>query len=187
MDAMQREGAVMAEVRLGTPPRAPQFPRRNRLISGLAHAVVVVEGDVGSGAMITARTAKAQGRQVFAVPGSVRTRSSRGPHRLLAQGARVLAEPEDLLSALGLLQERRKHEVRLSASGAAGRSREKTDPAARILAVLDEYGVHIDTIVALTGLNAAEAARTVSILEMRGLVRALPGKHYVRRMTYGTS
>ncbi len=102
MEAMQRAGAVVAEVPLGTPPRVQQFPRRNRLISGLARAVVVVEGDVESGAMITARYAKAQGRQVFAVPGSVHARQSRGPHRLLAEGARILAQPDDLLAVLGL-------------------------------------------------------------------------------------
>ena len=102
MLAMQQRGAVIAEVPMGTRPRKQQFPRRNRLISGLARAIVVVEGDVDSGALITARCGLAQGRQVFAVPGRVHDRGSRGPHRLLTQGARVLATPSDLFEALGL-------------------------------------------------------------------------------------
>lgn len=201
MEAMRREGAVMAEVPLGSAPRVQQFPRRNRLISGLARAVVVVEGDVDSGAMITARFAMAQGRQVFAVPGSVYTRSSRGPHWLLAQGARILGQPDDLLAALGLAKVPRPS----AAAGTGGTGtggprsaavppdgapvaagRGKADPAVRILAILDESGVHIDAIAARTGLSAAEAARTLSALVVRGLARQLPGQHYAQRPVSGT-
>ncbi len=189
MEAMLRAGAVLAEVPLGTPPRVQQFPRRNRLISGLARAVVVVEGDVESGAMITARRAWAQGRQVFAVPGSVHARQSRGPHRLLAEGARILAQPEDLLAALGLpgpSQAASRSGPSDPAPAAGGPGRKQADPAARILAAVDEYGVHIDVIVTMTGLSAADAAGTLSALEVRGLVRQLPGKRYARLIP-GTS
>ncbi len=102
MEAMQQRGAVIAEAPMGTRPHKRQFPQRNRLISGLARAVVVVEGDVDSGALITARCGLAQGRQVFAVPGRVHDRTSRGPHRLLTQGAKMLVTPSDLFEALGL-------------------------------------------------------------------------------------
>jgi DNA processing protein len=103
MEAMCRRGGVLAEEPLGTPPEARRFPPRNRLISGLAQAVVVVEGDMDSGAMITARYAAAQGRSVFAVPGSVYAPGSRGPHRLLAEGgARLLTAADDLAEILGL-------------------------------------------------------------------------------------
>jgi DNA processing protein len=102
MEAMQQRGAVIAEAPMGMRPRKQQFPQRNRLISGLARAVVVVEGDVDSGALITARCGLAQGRQVFAVPGRVHDRTSRGPHRLITQGAKILVTPSDLFEALDL-------------------------------------------------------------------------------------
>ena len=102
IEAMQQRGAVIAEAPMGMRARKQQFPQRNRLISGLARAIVVVEGDVDSGALITARCGLAQGRQVFAVPGRVHDRTSRGPHQLLTQGAKILVTPSDLFEALGL-------------------------------------------------------------------------------------
>ncbi len=175
MEAMQHRGAVASELPMGTPPRAQQFPPRNRLISGLAQAVVVVEGDVDSGAVITARYAAAQGRQVFAVPGSVYARASRGSHRLLAQGARILDRPEDLLGALGL----------------QGRSRGRPHTGAlpgaeaRIMGVLEDQMLHIDAVAARAGLSAAAAAGALCALEVRGLVRQFPGHYYARRTAAG--
>ncbi len=175
MEAMQHRGGVASELPMGTPPRAQQFPPRNRLISGLAQAVVVVEGDVDSGAVITARYAAAQGRQVFAVPGSVHARVSRGPHRLLAQGARILGRPEDLLEALGLQGRSRGHPRTGALPGAE----------ARIMGVLEDQMLHIDAVAARAGLSAAEAAGALCALEVRGLVRRLPGHYYARRTTAG--
>ncbi len=176
IEGMQRTGAVVAELPMGTPPRPQQFPPRNRLVSGLAQAVVVVEGDVDSGAVITARYAVAQGRPVFAVPGSVYARQSRGPHRLLAGGAGILDAPETLLEFLGLP---RTPQVGTDAgpANAAGIGAKET----RTLGVLNEQGMHIDAIAARAGLGAAETAAVLAALEVRGLVRRLPGMHYARQ------
>jgi DNA processing protein len=186
METMQQRGALVSEVPIGTQPRRQQFPRRNRLISGLAGAVVVVEGDVDSGALITARCALAQGRHVFAVPGSIHAFGSRGPHQLLAQGARVLGTPSDLFAALGLVH-------------VAGRSRQdgartgpprkeahavqpsiEPEPDALVLAVMGEEALHIDAVISRTGLRPADVTAALATLEMRGLVRQFPGKHFAR-------
>ena len=174
IEAVCRQGAVVAELPMGTRPRRQQFPRRNRLVSGLSDAIIVVEGDVDSGAMITARFAGAQGRPVFAVPGSLYAPASRGPHRLLAEGAKILTTPEDVLKVLGLSEPM----PRVPAAPDAG-MRDQVDPLeTRVLAALGEAALHIDAIVARTGCEAGAVAGALLVLEVRGLVRQLPGKHF---------
>src|SRR5207302_10050374 len=126
MEAMLARGGIVSEAPLGVPPRRQQFPLRNRLISGLAQAVVVVEGGVDSGSLITARHAARQGRPVYAVPGSVFSAASRGPHHLLAQGARLLQGPGPLLEAVGLAWR----------PGTSGPAAGLSDNEVRVLAVL---------------------------------------------------
>ncbi len=172
LEAMLRRGAVASEMPLGTRPRPQQFPRRNRLISGLARAVVVVEGDVDSGALITARCAVAQGRLVFAVPGSVFAPASRGPHRLLAQGARVLGTPGDVLAALNLPPGKMARPESVDRLGA---------DEARVLAALGEQAIHIDAVIERTGLSPAQVLGVLAVLELRGLARQFPGKNFARR------
>jgi len=196
MEAMLRQGGVLAEVPMGMRPRPRQFPWRNRLISGLAEAVVVVEGSVDSGALITARYATAQGRPVFAVPGSVHAAGSRGPHRLLAQGARVLDRPGDLLEALG--RARAGAEARPHGTGAAGRSTVPPGegaggaaaglaPAeARVLAALEDEAVAIDRVAVRARLDAAQTAAALAVLEVRGLARRSPGNTFARMWPRGT-
>ena len=176
MDAVQRQGGVVAEVPMGTRPRPQQFPPRNRLVSGLCDAVVVVEGDVDSGAMITARFAQSQGRTVFAVPGNVHAPSSRGPHRLLSEGARIVTQPEDILRSLGLSQTMSS----VSSSVAARPCAPIGTVEARVLAVLGADALHIDAVVARSGCGAAAVAGALLALEVRGVVRQLPGKHFVQ-------
>ena len=176
MEAVRRQGAVVTELPMGTRPRPHQFPPRNRLVSGLSDAVVVVEGDVDSGAMITARFAASQGRPIFAVPGSVLVRSSRGPHRLLSEGARILARPEDILGALGLSR------AKPRAPGAdSGRPSAPIGALeARVLAVLGGDALHIDSIAAEIGCGIAATAGALLALEVRGAVRQFPGKRFAR-------
>ncbi len=172
MEAIVRRGAVVAEVPLGTRPRPQQFPPRNRIISGLARAVVVVEGDVDSGALITARYAAAQGRPVFAVPGSICAPTSRGPHRLLSRGARVVETPQALLVALHLPPGK----ISVRETG------EPPDPVeARVLAVLEEQVLHIDRVIERAGLSPARVLGALAALEVRGLVRQFPGKNFARQ------
>ncbi len=176
MEAMLERGAVVAEMPMGAPPQPRQFPPRNRLISGLARAVVVVEGDVTSGAMITARFAAAQGRVVFAVPGSVHAPRSRGPHRLLAEGARVLAAPADLAEVLGLPRDALRPRP-----AAAPVTASLSETERRVLETLGDEPRHVDAIAAASGLGPAHASAALAALEVRGLVRECPGKNFVRR------
>ena len=172
MEAMLTAGGVVSEVPMGVPPTPKRFPLRNRLISGMAEAVVVVEGSVDSGSLITARHAAVQQRAVFAVPGSVFAPGSRGPHRVLAEDAEVLEAPHALLERLGLVPSRRTAEPpqpRLSADEAC------------VWGALGEAPVHIDSIINRAGLGAGRVAGTLATLEIRGLVRACPGKRFARR------
>jgi DNA processing protein len=171
MEAMMQRGAVVAEVPLGTRPRPQQFPPRNRLISGLARLVVVVEGAEDSGALITARYARSQGRQVYAVPGSVFAPGSRGPHRLLSEGAQILHTPDSLLAALGLPPARRRAE----------RTEDLGPEEARVFALLAEEAVHIDEVITRAGLSPAQVLSALATLEVRGLIRQFPGKNFARQ------
>ncbi len=172
MEAMLTHGGAVSEVPMGVDPRPQQFPLRNRLISGLAQAVVVVEGGVDSGSLITARPAAAQRRVVYAVPGSVFAPGSRGLHRLLDGGARVLQDPGELLGRLGLSRPARP-------GGTPGKR--LTEDEARVLGVLSDSPVHIDQIIAQAGLGAG---RVAGALEVQGLVRQCPGKRFTRRSEF---
>jgi len=175
MEAMLRDGGVVSEVPMGTHPRPQRFPLRNRLISGLAQAVVVVEGGIDSGSLITARHASAQRRPVYAVPGSVFAPGSRGPHRLLAGGARLLLDPRELLRKLAVPRPLRPE------GSPEGRL---TEDETRVLRVLSDSPVHIDRIIAQAGLGAGRVAGALATLEMQGLVRQCPGKRFTRRAAF---
>ena len=179
MDAVIARGALVAEAPMGAAPGPRAFPARNRIISGLADGVVVVEGDVDSGAMITARQARAQGRAVFAVPGNVYARGSRGPHRLLATGARVVAVPDDILAVLA------------SGVGHRGGARERpaaartrgdlTPPERRVVDALEEGDVRsIDRVAVSAGLSVSAVAAALVALELRGIIRRTAGGLYTK-------
>jgi len=170
-------GAVVSEFPPGTPPLRHQFPRRNRLISGLTLGVVVVEGREQSGAVITADHALDQGREVFAVPGGIFDETSRAPHRLLQQGARLVARVEDILEELGLAALR-------PPTGAAPAAALAGIEAA-VYAQLSLRPQHPDALALRCRLSVAEVNRALSVLEVRGLARAFPGQRYVRATVEG--
>jgi DNA processing protein len=172
MEAMFTRGGVVSEVPLGAPPEPWRFPLRNRLISGMAQAVVVVEGGVDSGSLITARHAADQQRAVYAVPGSVFAPGSRGPHHLLAGGARVLRHPGELLERLGIAHP--------SAPSETLEERVSEDET-RVLQALGETAVHIDGIIERAGIGAGRVAGALAALEVRGLIRQCPGKRFAKR------
>ena len=172
-DEIAEQGALMSDYPLGTKPRADFFPRRNRIMSGVALGTLVVEGDYDSGAMITARFALEQGREVFVVPGSIFSPQSRGPHSLLKDGATPVASANDILEALNLTM--------VGAQLDFGRAMPATDPDERaLMAALSREPRHIDEIARAAGLAAATVSGTLALLELKGLVRDLGGMQYVR-------
>ncbi|SRR5579884_1001630 len=165
-------GALLSEFPLGTRPDAPNFPRRNRILAGLAHATVVVEAGRSSGALITADYALAQGREVFAVPGSILSPASRGTNALIRDGARPLTAVQDLLEDLHLS---------LAAEQQAMRETLPADPTeAALLTCLGADPLHVDEVCRAVGLPAEVVNSTLVLMELKGLVRQTGSLSYVR-------
>jgi DNA processing protein len=164
-------GALVSDYAPGTPPEASNFPPRNRLISGLALAVVVVEAGYTSGALITAAFAADQGRDVFAVPGNITAPQSRGTNRLIRDGARPLLDPEEVLEELELtrLAEHRSARIVLPADATE----------AALFETLNQEPMHIDEIRARAGLPMDQVSSALAIMELKGMVRQVGGMHYV--------
>ena len=172
-------GAVMSEVPLGTPARAARFRARNRLISGLALGVVVTEAPERSGALITANLAGGQGRQVFAVPGSINSEFSRGTHALLRDGARLVESVEDILDEVALPAPA----VQSDTEQAEAQAAQPSDLTAEERTILDALSLqqrHVDEVIEECRLAAPRASAGLLMLELKGLVRRLPGNMFMR-------
>ncbi len=165
------QGAVISDYPPGTPPEASNFPPRNRLISGLSLAVIVVEAGRKSGALITAQFAAEQGREVFAVPGNINAPHSAGPNNLIRDGATPLLSPGELLQALKLDQAPAQQAARQVFPAEAGEK--------RLLELLSSEPVHVDEIINRTGLPVEEVTATLTLMELKGLVRQVGGMNYV--------
>ncbi len=160
-------GLLLSEYPVGTPSIAHNFPRRNRLISGLSRGCLVVEAALGSGSLITARMAAEQGREVFAIPGSIHSPLSRGCHSLIKQGAKLVDAAEDVLSEFGNWR----HATTVPAAEA---------PADGLLAHMGYDPVDIDALCERAGLPAEAVAAELLRLELEGLVATLPGGRFQR-------
>ena len=178
---IEAQGAVLSELALGAPPHSYHFPRRNRIISGLSLGVVVTEAALDSGSLITARLAGEQGREVFALPGSVRAETSRGPHRLIKDGAKLVETAQDVIDEL-LPQLDEPMRQRLAA-----RRNISTKPVsplledeARVIAALSADPVHIDELTLRIQLDTASVSAALLSLEIKGLVQQLPGQFILR-------
>ncbi len=170
-------GAVLSEFVLGAPPAAGNFPQRNRIISGLALGVVVVEAAHRSGSLITARLALEQGREVFAVPGMAQHYRSVGPHRLLKEGAKLVETAEDVLEEIRpLIKPRSPAERKSIASqpppGATGEE-------LTVLAILDATPRHVDDVCRMVALPVPRVMAILLSLELKGIVKQLPGKYFI--------
>jgi DNA processing protein len=168
------EGGVLSEFPLGTPPLKGNFPRRNRLLSGLSRGVLVVEATLASGSLITARFAADQGREVFAIPGSIDSPFSKGCHRLIREGAKLVETAADVLEELHLAKA-----PGPQAEASDGR-RIGTDSGSRVLAALGHDPAGIDVLAARTGLPADVVTAALVELELGGRVALLPGGVYQR-------
>jgi DNA processing protein len=177
---LAQDGGLLSEFPLGTPPLPENFPRRNRVISGLARGVLVIEATLNSGSLITARLAAEQGREVFAVPGSINSPFSKGTHRLIRDGAKLVETAQDVLEELGL--EPSPATASTETAGAAGdKAADIKGPARRVLTALGHDPAGIDLLVRRTGLAADAITVALVELEVAGRVISLPGGQYQRR------
>jgi DNA processing protein len=165
------QGALVSDYAPGTPPDSTNFPPRNRIISGLSRTVVVIEAGETSGALITASFAADQGREVFAVPGNIHAAQSKGANRLIRDGAHPLLQPGDVLQALDLTRNLERREIRRAAPADA--------TEAVLLGVLDAQPLHVDEIRSQTGLPIEKVSATLTMMELKGLVRQVGGMTYV--------
>lgn len=171
--AIARQGALVSEFPLGTSPHPGNFPVRNRLISGLSLGVLVVEAAVQSGSLITARLANEQGREVFAVPGSIHSPLARGCHALIRQGAKLVETASDVLEELGSL-------LQVAAPSEKSKRPAISSDDDILLAHLGYDSVNIDRLVERSGLTPDKVSSMLLRLELRGLVMAGPGGTYQR-------
>lgn len=166
---MEEKGAIISEFAPGTQPDAPNFPRRNRIISGMARGVLVVEAAERSGSLITARFALEQGREVFAVPGNINFKASRGTNSLIKEGAKLVETVADIMGELppesvNLPQWARKQNFNLSPD------------EEKITALLAEKPLQIDELTVRSGLTVSSVSAMLLRLELQGAVMQIPGK-----------
>jgi DNA processing protein len=170
-DQIMNQGAVCSDYAPGTAPESSNFPPRNRIISGLSQATVVIEAGETSGALITAKFAADQGREVLAVPGPINAAQSKGTNNLIQQGARPLLRIEEVLEVLNLqhIQTQQKARKVLPAD----------ETEAALLKVIGPQPLHVDDIQAQSGLSIEKVSATLTLLELKGIVRQVGGMNYV--------
>ncbi|MBU1190885.1 MAG: DNA-processing protein DprA [Gammaproteobacteria bacterium] len=182
-EIVDRGGALVSEFPVGTEPRPENFPRRNRIISGLSLGTLVIEAAPRSGSLTTARHAVEQGREVFAIPGSIHNPLARGCHSLIRQGAKLVESAQDILEELGALASSLE-----TLEAPRANPGEPVDLSPDQLQLLDYMGyetVSVDQMVARSGLTTAAVSSMLLILELQGQVVSQAGGRYVRSQARG--
>lgn len=170
-DQVIAHGALVSDYPLGTKPDGINFPPRNRIISGLSMAVIIVEAGETSGALITATFAAEQGRDVFAVPGNINAPQSKGTNRLIRDGAQPLLSPQDVLETLNLTMVAEHRSVRVALP---------SDPVeSRLFQLLSQEPKHVDEIRSQVGMPIETVSATLAMMELKGMVRQVGGMNYV--------
>lgn len=177
--AIARQGVLVSEYPIGTPPLAQNFPKRNRLIAGLSCGTLVVEAALQSGSLITARMAVEQGKEVFAIPGSIHATQSRGCHALIRQGAKLVESAQDVLEELRLEAPPVATDL-IAPHADPQRAAGQNDAQTRLLQQLGFDPVSLDALIARTGTDAATLQAWLLELELAGRVARLPGGLFQR-------
>jgi DNA processing protein len=177
-----QNGAVISEFPPGTPPLSANFPTRNRIISGMSYGVVIVEAGEKSGSLITARLALEQGREVFAVPGSIDSAGSRGTNKLIKQGAKLIENIDDILEEIfpqfdGTIV-LKPPSVSNSEVIAAKPAEILSTVDQKIISYISGSRVHIDDLISSTGLSSADILGALTTLELKGIIQQHPGKFF---------
>lgn len=170
-EQIKKQGAIISDYPPGTPPDAANFPPRNRIISGLSRAIVVVEAGETSGALITAAFAAEQGREVFAVPGNINSPQSKGANLLLKHGARPMLDSQDLLETLNMTAAGEQRTTRAVLPADA--------TEAQLYSLLGSQPVHVDELRAQSELPIETVSATLALMELKGMVRQVGGMQYV--------
>ncbi|MFC1943665.1 DNA-processing protein DprA [Chloroflexota bacterium] len=168
---IMQQGALISEYPLGTRPRADNFPRRNRIMSGLSLGVLVIEAGESSGAMITAHLALEQNREVFAIPGSILSPASRGTNYLIQEGAKLVRDYTNILEELNLMAVA--HQIEMKEIIPA------SDTESLLLKQLGAEPIHIDEVCRSCGLSVSTVSSTLAMMELKGLVKQLGAMNYV--------
>jgi len=180
--AIAASGALVSEFPPCTPPRPAQFPKRNRIISGMSVGTLVVEAGLRSGALITAKTAAEQGREVFAIPGSIHNPTARGCHQLIRSGAKLVETAEDIIEELSGLLAGMSQSIKQNQVTGEAISKPDVDPDyQRLLGLMGWDPASVDTLVHRSGLTAEEVSSMLLILELDGRVEPLTGGNYIQR------
>jgi DNA processing protein len=168
---IMEHGALVSDYALGTKPDGVNFPPRNRIISGLSMAVIIVEAGETSGALITATFAAEQGRDVFSVPGNINAPQSKGTNRLIRDGAQPLLSPQDVLEALNLTMVTEHRAVRVALP---------SDPVeAHLFKILSQEPKHVDEIRTQANMPIEAVSATLAMMELKGMVRQVGGMNYI--------
>ena len=179
--SIAERGALVSEFPFGTPPLPENFPRRNRIISGLSAGVLVVEAALQSGSLITARLAGDQGREVFAIPGSIHNPLARGCHALIRQGAKLVENVHDILEELGTFNLDMLRESRQPADFGPGEELDVDDNQLKLLNFMDFSPASVDSLISRSGLTPEQVSSMLLVLELHNRVESVAGGLYIRR------